>query len=410
MIYRTILFCFLQLLWITGQAQTDFGCDVIQYTSISDSSYDKTTVNYGKNIGINGDSVLLKMDIYTPATAVNHKRPLIIFAHGGSFIAGNRQTMDVFCSYYTSRGYITATIDYRKLSILNGIPSEAAAKDIVIKASHDMKAAIRWFKHSADQDNEYQIDKDMIFVGGYSAGAIMAILTGVLDAEDNLPSDIQQIIDNNGGLEGNSSFPNMQNYDSSVQGIINYSGAILDTAWIDQEDPAIWSFHGDEDETVNIDFNYVNMLGNPIIELHGSRSIHTHTEQLGVPGYLHVAEGGGHVDVIFNGSFKADRDIYHENTLNQLSDIICKSSVNTQAEALQEIQIIPNPIQDVFYLKGEFLQADIRIFNVEGQKVAHFPQIDSNSQMDISALHQGVYFVQIRNQNEQILKKIVKLK
>ena len=52
----------------------------------------------------------------------------------------------------------------------------------VLKAMHDVKAAIRYFRMMDETSPEvYKIDSERIFAGGVSAGAIAAVNAGYLD-------------------------------------------------------------------------------------------------------------------------------------------------------------------------------------------------------------------------------------
>lgn len=54
-----------------------------------------------------------KYDLYIPAELnKNENQQLILYIHGGSFNSGSKEDGDTWCKYYTSKGYITATLDY----------------------------------------------------------------------------------------------------------------------------------------------------------------------------------------------------------------------------------------------------------------------------------------------------------
>ena len=54
-----------------------------------------------------------KYDLYIPTGLDKEKSQyLIVYIHGGSFNSGKKEDGDVWCKYYASKGYITATIDY----------------------------------------------------------------------------------------------------------------------------------------------------------------------------------------------------------------------------------------------------------------------------------------------------------
>ena len=126
-----------------------------------------TDVTYGQNLDINNTMQTLTMDIYQPTGDVAVTRPVLIFAHGGSFIAGSKTNAEqvTLCTRFAKRGYVTATIDYR-LGI--GFPiNQANAQKAVWRATQDMKAAVRFFRMDAATTNTYRADPNFIFVGGY---------------------------------------------------------------------------------------------------------------------------------------------------------------------------------------------------------------------------------------------------
>lgn len=54
-----------------------------------------------------------KYDLYIPSNLDKEKKQyLIVYIHGGSFNSGSKEDGDLWCKYYTTKGYITATIDY----------------------------------------------------------------------------------------------------------------------------------------------------------------------------------------------------------------------------------------------------------------------------------------------------------
>ncbi|WP_304406463.1 S9 family peptidase [uncultured Clostridium sp.] len=76
-------------------------------------------VDWNENVGIkytdldykneNGN----KYDLYIPKNLDKEKKQyLILFIHGGSFNSGSKEDGDIWCKYYASKGYITATVDY----------------------------------------------------------------------------------------------------------------------------------------------------------------------------------------------------------------------------------------------------------------------------------------------------------
>ncbi len=389
------------------QAQFDYGCNGVRYVNEVFEEIEMTTVEYGSNVDVSGDSIDLFMDVFSPVADEADARPVIIFAHGGSFISGERQDMQQNCEDFARKGYVAATIDYRLLSIFQGIPDSSSALDITVKASHDMKAAIRWFKHSAiDGDNPYNIDPNMMFIGGYSAGSVTALLTGVFDEEDsNLPF-IQDLLESNGGFHGSTGNLDYIVYGEDVRGIVNYSGAVYDTAWIDKDDPTIWSYHGTADETVPYGFDDVVVLGQPIVPLHGSGSIHAHLENnIQVPNFLYSVEGGGHVDIYFLPNYELERLEATAATDTLIALEICGTLVNNKETQYEEINSFPNPVQSTFYLNGISSDSKVTILSITGQLMA---QEAYNDGMNVSSLTQGIYMYIVEDEEKKYVGRFIK--
>ena len=73
----------------------------------------------------------LTFHLFTPRDDTLTYRPLLITVHGGAFITGNKEHDDMleFCKIFASRGYITATIQYRiGMNIFDNNSSERAER------------------------------------------------------------------------------------------------------------------------------------------------------------------------------------------------------------------------------------------------------------------------------------------
>ena len=98
------------------------------------------------------------MDIYEPNGDTETARPLIIWAHGGSFIGGSKTDGDVvtLADKFVKKGYVFASINYR---IGNDWPiTQASATKAVVRAVQDMKASIRFFYKDRVTADTYKID------------------------------------------------------------------------------------------------------------------------------------------------------------------------------------------------------------------------------------------------------------
>ncbi|MES2619321.1 MAG: alpha/beta hydrolase, partial [Bacteroidota bacterium] len=108
-----------------------------RYKDMIFSAVTKTTVTYSVYPPYD------KMDIYQPTGDTLAMRPVIILAHGGSFIGGSKSTdatVNALCSNFAKRGYVTASIDYRLGNFLQMLDSSQAI-EVVLKAISDGKSA-----------------------------------------------------------------------------------------------------------------------------------------------------------------------------------------------------------------------------------------------------------------------------
>ena len=72
------------------------------------------------------------------------------------------------------------------------------------------------------------------------------------------------------------------------------------------------------------------------------------------------------------------------------------------------IEVWPNPVEDVLFIKGCDEKAEVFVYNIEGEKMHLTTQVD-NGQLDLSALLSGIYFLRIEENGKVIMIKIVKL-
>lgn len=186
------------------------------------------------------------MDVYEPMGDNLSARPVVILAHGGSFILGDKTMMQRWCECVAKKkGYVAVSIQYRLFPFLVlGIPDSTKIFDTAIKATGDMKAAVRYFREDAATANLFRADAANIFIGGYSAGAVTALHAGFLDENDQIPNFLQTLVTNNGGLEGISGTPTNKTYPSHSKAVVNMSGGLYRSFWVDSTESPLVSIHG----------------------------------------------------------------------------------------------------------------------------------------------------------------------
>ena len=307
-----LLFNFLLFFQLSAQS-LDCSCEN-RYQSEVFSSVNVETVTYS-------DAYNLQMDIYTPASDNCINRPLIILAHGGSFIGGSKTnpTMVDLCETFAKRGYVAASINYRLatsstvLGPFSGFFWMTNLEDgikVIYSAMTDAKAAVRFFRKNVEEDNNsYGIDQNQIWMGGNSAGACLGPHMSYINSVDEFVSGIDisgqeyalSLASDNGGIEGNSG---NSGYSSDISGIINLAGALHTVDWIDEFDATpIVSCHGTEDETVPDECGTI--LNSPTnLTACGSMAIHPVISNYDVVNDLLIYDGEAHCPWDGNALYK----------------------------------------------------------------------------------------------------------
>jgi len=305
-LFTTTIAILLSNLFVNAQCDYRYQQEIFSnFTLTSD-------IIFGSSVDINGNTIDLKMDIYEPTGDTLSVRPILIMAHGGSFLGGTKTDPDVvaICESFAKRGYVTCSYEYR-VGIQGFIPNAATATDAVYRAVQDGKAAVRFFRQDAATTNTYKIDPNQIFLGGSSAGAFIALHLAYLNQPSELPSTIDTTV--LGGMEGTSGNPG---YPSNVKAIVNLCGALGDKNWIVPGDIPVCSMHGTIDGTVPYDHAMLYMLNIfSIMVVDGSSVIHPYALSQGVDSWYYQWEGADHVPYLGDQA-------YMDTTLAYVSDFL----------------------------------------------------------------------------------------
>ena len=239
-----------------------------------DVVFEKDVV-YGKGAGED-----LKLNIARPKDA-SGPLPCIVFIHGGGWAAGNKdghspQTLEV-----AKKGYVGVTVGYR-----------FAPKHIFPAQVEDVKCSIRFLRANAEK---YGIDKERIGAVGFSAGAHLSMMLGVMDKND--------------GLEGEGGNPEQS---SKVNAVVSWFGPTdLGTKdWPDASRKLVEQFvGGPQAEKADAcrrasPVTYVNAGDAPMLLIQGTKDrlvpysqAYLMTDALnkaGVPGRLDMIVGADH--------------------------------------------------------------------------------------------------------------------
>jgi para-nitrobenzyl esterase len=287
---KRILLSLLVLINFTMSAQCDdrYSEEVFDEVSVS-------TVTYS-------DVHNLQMDIYQAVGDTETQRPLIILAHGGSFVTGIRTnpSMVALGNAFAKRGYVVASISYRLMSFLDLLSAEGALNGVA-RALSDGRAAVRYFRKTVDLEaNPYGIDENQIYFGGNSAGGVIAVHAAFMQEEDITDPALLAALEALGGIEGDSG---NDGYSSDVRGAISLAGAVADVDFItlSENNKLLISCHGDGDDVVP--YSCGQPLGSAILpELCGGGAMFAHTESIGFTNHQHLLyPGQGHVPWEYGG-------------------------------------------------------------------------------------------------------------
>ena len=386
-------------------AQSDCDGERYRYTS----TYDNVSVSeghvYGSNIDALGIDTELDFDFYEAVDNGETDRPLIIIAHGGFFLAGSNNGLDVvpMCEDFARMGYAVASISYR-LGIANLLDLENELIKAVWRAVHDGRAAVRYFRKSVEEDdNPWGIDPERIFMGGVSAGGFLALHHAYVDADGEIPSNIDQTAPGmGGGLEGESGNPG---YSSQVAGIFNVSGALKDASWMQAGDENLVSIHGTADGTVPYGTGSVNLIGFPVTEVDGSATLHEEAEDIGLTHCFITIDGAGHVPHVGNNDAY---DVTLSTIAGALSSWICEDypdqcgeydyTSDIREQLAHAVRMYPNPADHgqvtlVHSASEGDWQAQIR--DSQGRVVATHTDFGPQATLDLSGLPSGLYIVEV---------------
>ncbi len=396
---KSTLFCFLLLLIQSGilSAQNP-GCDGVRYKNDVFTTVTKTTVNYAPTVGHLGNAMTLAMDIYEPEGDDLSARPVVVLAHGGSFVLGDRSQMKPWCELLARKGYVAVSIQYRLFPFFSlGFPDSLDIFDTAVKAVGDMRAAVRFLREDAATANLFRIDANNVFIGGYSAGAVTALHSGFLDENDEVPDFLQTLIDNNGGLEGISGTVSNKTYASDSKAVVNMSGGLYRKEWVGANNLPLVSIHGTADQTVN----YVYGLAAGIAYLEGSSLLHEQAESVGLWNFLETVPGGGHTDVYSDVQYQPYLDTFWVQATTLLESLSCAVvDVDEATIQAENWSVFPNPNAGgsfIIQLPETTETVDLKISDLMGKTVFEVKNIKNQAVVSLQNIPAGTYFTQIQN-------------
>lgn len=394
-------FTFFFLAYLSFALNINAQCDDRFNEAISDTFILHQDIKYGRNITSIGDNIDLLLDIFEPSEPSLEPRPVIILAHGGSFVNGSKEVNEVrwFCEDLAKRGFVTASINYRLEPDFLSIVSKEKMIKAVIRATEDVKASIRYFYKSATEDNPYNIDTNYIVAGGVSAGSIAVLHSIFADKFYQFPTQYQEwIFELNGDstLQGNSG---NAGYSDKVAGVINVSGGLISpTHMKDNIDIPLLSMHNTIDLTIQFGWGPPYFL--PFLpNLAGSQVLHKNFRNYLGYSDLYAVNELNHVPHTKFEDGSKNIPVYDE-SMNRIAKLMryiipcteIPTSFNTSIA--QQFTVFPNPAKDILEIKGleNINDFQFKLIDVSG-KVIESDLLVSNEKVILKSSLNGIYFL-----------------
>lgn len=359
-----------------------------------------SNVAYGSAPTYTGSTQTLLMDVYQPAGDTVQQRPLILFAHQGGFFLGSKTDayMVAVCTRLARLGYVTASIEYRLGFAATGLAQPAdttALAQAAIRGMQDMKAAVRFFRQDAATAKAYRIRAGYIVVGGSSAGAFMALETGYLDKDAEVPAYVGLAA--LGGVEGQSGNPG---YASAPFAVLNLSGATESPSYIEAGNAPLCSVHGTADRTVPY---FQGKIGSiiPPKYVYGSGRLNPRATALGIVNTLRPLKGAGHIPFETNAAY-ADTTFW---TIRDFLRPLLRPAVAPLAARTAApgpvAQAYPTPAQDAVQLNvpaAWHQLGEAQLLDMTGRVVRRLDPRPADLRVARGALAAGVYSLRFPGQ------------
>ena len=279
--YTYVVISVIALLQATTQSQT---LDTASWVDYAAGEYDITPdIVYAR-----ANNTALKLDLYLPQKR-DSSIPTLIFFHGGGWVSGQKEQHTLQLLPYLSMGWAVINVEYR-----------LADNSLAPAAVEDCRCALRWVMSHAQQ---YNFDTSKIVLTGTSAGAHLALITGMLP--------VKSVFDRQCATPENIRWLNDHETEMKVAAIINWYGITDVTDLLEGPDARHYAIEwfGSKNNRMELakeisPINYVRAGLPPIISIHGDKDnivpykdavkLHKLLDQFGVPNKLITIAGAKH--------------------------------------------------------------------------------------------------------------------
>ncbi|MES2780034.1 MAG: T9SS type A sorting domain-containing protein [Bacteroidota bacterium] len=401
------LFTLLLLVLVAFSMQAQRYRDKVFTTVTMDS------VLYGNAINWDNSAQELKMNIFQPAGDTASKRPLLVLAHGGSFINGSRYNEDVayLCREFAKRGYVCVSIQYRLGIDLAKFFNEGGTQfaNAVWRGTLDGRAAVRFLRAHADS---LKISTEHIYLGGVSAGGVLGLHQAFLDTESevNASDPLIDMTAIGGGIEGLSGTPGQS---WRVKGIINLCGGVGNVNWmLNNKDIAIFNVHGTNDQTVPYKTAYFKAFGFDVAKLSGGFVIDSMAKTLGMKSYLYTFVNAPHVPFSPGIGTTQSSTAYMDTTEGLLRDFLTEDLGRKvglpDVLSNADVRLYPNPAKEQLVVQvDKGTKTVIELMNLTSQCLQRVVTEKAINRLNTEDLTTGIYIVTISNEYGKATRKVL---
>jgi acetyl esterase/lipase len=161
-----------------------------------------------------GNGPLRTMDVYLPANRSSTTN-VIVFVHGGSFIAGDKNDFTTLAKELVKKDFAVANINYQLVDAIGlyDVPAKHQKSLVLVQDQvNDVSAVVDYAIANA---GEWNVSESKIALAGHSAGATLALLYAYGNRNTNKVKVVANLA---GALD--QTFTDITNYNNLLPGYI----------------------------------------------------------------------------------------------------------------------------------------------------------------------------------------------
>jgi acetyl esterase/lipase len=391
-------------------------------------------IKYGiEKLNTDGTRTWQAFDFYEPKEDTAQLRPLIVLIHGGGFtnwppIDRNSPDIIELGNDLAKRGYTVISPEYR---LYSGEATYNKMAETVFAAAFDINELMCYLAGSVASGNPLRIDTSRFFIGGSSAGALLALDFGVLVNDTaQLSAELRERMNVVATLDNVNPQELLQHKFCGIKpkGTICISGAVVDTNMIQPNNEKILIIHGTNDGA--IPYMIGHPLKNPVLPmLYGPGVFMDKMIRAGMYVEADIYPGKYHVPVLHpfgdsllyalqlvlqTGSLfdKVILDSTERHIATFCYNIIGKPTTNCfitkvkQNIISDQLSIYPNPSNGKFIIEIPALirnkKLTLEVFDITGRMTHHtIVENSANYSLDISQEANGIYWIRLSNTEQE---------